>query len=80
MKAPEKARNLNEAKKIGNRQRAIHIAFMSVILYTLILLPFQFAICKGFLVLDRYFFTRDCLSQVIGDTALASGYVDLNKI
>lgn len=80
MKASEKAKTLTEATKIGNRQRAIHIAVMSVILYTLVLLPFQLAFCKGFLMLDNYLYARDHLSQVIGDSALASEHVDLNKI
>jgi hypothetical protein len=80
MKAPEKARTLIEARKIGNRNRAIHIMIMSVILYISILLPFQYALCKSLLAFDHYLFIKDRLVCVIGDTALASGYVDLNKI
>jgi hypothetical protein len=80
MKAPEKARTLIEATKIGNRQRAIHIVMMSVILYTLIVLPFQFAFCKSLLVFDQYLYTKDHLSHVVGNSAMASGYVDLNEI
>ena len=77
MKAPEKVRTLIEARKIGNRKRAIHIIIMSVILYTLILLPVQIAVCRGYQAFENYRFTKSYIQRVIGDNALVSEHVNI---